>query len=308
MYNDLISLQKKIAYNTIAEAKRDNDSTFLIMVFLVAVSFFLGLMIAVVVVRRITQIENALFDEKELAEITLHSIADGVIVINQHGRVTYLNPVAESLTGWDTEQAFNQPLDLIYNIVSENARTPIDYADLLSQLDGPILGVGHNLLIRRDGYEFSIKDSAAPIKNRDGLAMGSVIVFNDVTEAHNLTQQLSWQARHDALTGLVNRREFDIKLRAAVGAQKIQKRQQALLFLDLDKFKLINDTCGHIAGDEFLRQLSRILTTRVRASDTLARLGDEFAILLDTCKCSGNRRKYTPDGCRVQIHLGRQVV
>ncbi len=283
-YNDLISLQKKVAYNTIAEAKRDNDSTFLIMLFLVAVTFFLGLIIAIEVLRRITQIENALFDEKELAEITLHSIADGVIVIDQHGLVTYLNPVAESLTGWDAERALNRPLNHIYNIVSEDTRTPIDYADLLRQLDGPILGVGHNLLIRRDGYEFSIKDSAAPIKNRNGLAVGSVIVFNDVTEAHNLTQQLSWQASHDALTGLVNRREFDIKLHAAVGAPKNQKRQQVLLFLDLDKFKLINDTCGHIAGDEFLRQLSRILTTRVRASDTLARLGgDEFAILLDTC-------------------------
>ncbi|BBP02006.1 EAL domain-containing protein [Sulfuriferula nivalis] len=283
-YDDLISLQKKIADNTIAEAERDNNNTFSIMVFLASITFFFGIIIAAVVLRRITQIENALFDEKELAEITLHSIADGVIVVNQYGLVTYLNPVAESLTGWRVEDAYNRPLNKIYNIVNEVDRKTIDYADLLSRLDGPILGIGHNLLIRRDGYEFSIKDSAAPIQNRDGWMMGSVIVFNDVTEAYHLTQQLSWQASHDALTGLVNRREFDIKLRAAVGPHHNKKPLQTLLFLDLDKFKLINDTCGHIAGDEFLRQLSRILATRVRASDTLARLGgDEFAILLDTC-------------------------
>jgi diguanylate cyclase (GGDEF)-like protein/PAS domain S-box-containing protein len=284
MYNELINLQKTIAAKTIAEAKHDNDNTFTIMVFLAATTFLLGIIIAAIVLRRITLIENALFDEKELAEITLHSIADGVIVVNQLGLVTYLNPVAESLTGWSIEEAYNQPLNKIYNIVNESNRKTIDYAELLSRLEGPILGIGHNLLIRRDSYEFSIKDSAAPIQNRDSQMMGSVIVFNDVTEAHNLTQQLSWQASHDALTGLVNRREFDTKLRAAVSQQHNKKQQQTLLFLDLDKFKLINDTCGHIAGDEFLRQLSRLLASRVRTSDTLARLGgDEFAILLDAC-------------------------
>ncbi len=283
-YDELFQLQKEISKKAIIDAEQANHSTYILMAFLVAVALGLGLIIAIVIIRRIAQVENALFVEKELAQVTLHAIAEGVITTNRTGEITYLNPVAESLTGWHTDQASQLQLGSVYNIIDGKTRESISYADLLMHIDREIVGDDVRLLIRRDGHEFAIQDSVAPIRNRDGKRIGSVLVFNDISEAHNLTQQLSWQARHDPLTGLANRREFEHKLLSSMNMHEDVKRQQVILFLDLDKFKLVNDTCGHLAGDELLKQLSRSVETKIRTSDTFARLGgDEFAILLDGC-------------------------
>ncbi|MFA5171474.1 MAG: EAL domain-containing protein [Sulfuriferula sp.] len=283
-YNQLIDLQSRIASRAIENAHNTSRTAYGLIFLVMSITFFLGLIIAIFVVRRITKIETALFTEKELAEITLHSIADGVITTDQFGLVTYINPVAENITGWDSAHALNQPLSLVYPIMNEATRRYVSYTDQISALEAPLVGTEDRVLTRKDGHEFAIKDSLAPIRNQNAKTIGSVLIFNDVTESRRLSQQLSWQATHDTLTGLINRRGFENKLAYFIEDQNMRKREQALLFLDLDKFKLINDSSGHLAGDEFLRQFSRMAETQVRTTDALARLGgDEFAVLLDGC-------------------------
>ena len=144
--------------------------------------------------------------------------------------------------------------------------------------------VNHALLIARDGTEYIIEDSAAPIRDRQGSIIGTVVIFRDVTESRALTHQLSWQATHDVLTGLCNRRQFEQKLTEALASAQEEACQHALCYLDLDRFKIVNDTCGHTAGDELLRQVSEIFRQQVRSSDIVARLGgDEFGLLLHQC-------------------------
>ena len=283
-YDQFLSVQTNKSKNSINEAKQANRDTYFIMIMLVAAALALSSMVAMFVIRRIARIEDALFEEKELAEITLHSIAEGVITTDKSGNVTYLNPVAEQLTGWQADNARDKNLDAIYIVINEKTKLPFSNILLLSGLDGPAVPLGNRVLIRQDGHQFAIQDSIAPIRDKAGNVVGAVVVFNDVSEARNLSQKLSWQACHDALTGLANRLEFEGKLSSLLDSAQNQDKQHFLLFMDLDQFKLINDTCGHIAGDELLRQLSRTLETAIRGNDTLARLGgDEFGILLECC-------------------------
>ena len=283
-FNELLELQTKKAKISIDEAKQANQSTYYVMITLVVIMLLIGGIVALFVIHRIKFIENALFAEKELAEVTLHSIADAVITTDEAGIVTYFNPIAEKLTGWHFEQAKNKPLASVYHIIDESNRLPINHSALLASLDGPANSSENLILIHRDGHEIAITDSTAPIRNKDGEMMGAVVVFNDVSEARNLTRQLSWQAKHDSLTGLTNRLEFENRLSQMLQNAQQKNRVHVLLFMDLDQFKLINDTCGHIAGDALLKQLSRMLESKIRDSDTLARLGgDEFGILLENC-------------------------
>ena len=283
-YDRFLDLQNQKSKDSINEAKETNHETYFAMILLVTLALILGSIVAIFVIRRISRIEDALFEEKELAEITLHSIAEGVITTDEAGNVTYLNPVAEQLTGWQAIDVQQKHLDDIYNIINESTKLPSSNRSLLPQLDGPTVPLGNRILIQQGGRQFAIQDSIAPIRNKTGHAIGAVVVFNDVSEARSLTQKLSWQACHDALTGLVNRLEFERQLSFLLESARNQDRQHFLLFMDLDQFKLINDTCGHIAGDELLKQLSRSFETAIRGNDTLARLGgDEFGVLLESC-------------------------
>ncbi|MDA0268964.1 MAG: PAS domain S-box protein [Cyanobacteria bacterium] len=232
------------------------------------------------------QAEQDLFREKELAQITLHSIADAVITTDALGRVEYFNPVAEQLTGWDAAQAQGQPLGEVFHILHEITRQPAQNPVERALREGCVTGLAnHTVLIARDGTEYSIEDSAAPIRDRDGQIIGAIMVFHDVTQSRELQYQLSWQASHDVLTDLPNRRYFEQQLGELL--KNIRPCQHVLIYLDLDRFKVVNDTCGHIAGDELLRQIARLLSNQVRATDTLARLGgDEFGILLQQCSLS----------------------
>ena len=231
------------------------------------------------------RVELELFEEKELAQVTLHSIGDAVITTDAVGRVQYCNPVAERLTGWEATVAKGRPLHEVFRIINETTRDPTENPVTRVLREGCIVGLAnHTLLITRDGNERSIDDSAAPIRNRDGHVIGAVLVFHDVTEARTLARQLSWQASHDALTGLVNRRQFEQELRESLRGAKFNNQQHVLCYLDLDQFKVVNDTSGHMAGDELLRQVAMVLKARIRGADVLARLGgDEFAILLKQC-------------------------
>lgn len=229
--------------------------------------------------------EEALYREKELAQITLESIGDAMITTDDAGRVSYLNPVAERLTGWKRAEAEGRALDEVFRIVSEKDRLRVDSPVDRVLHTGEITGLANNtVLIARDGREYSVEDSAAPIRARDGGLVGVVLVFRDVTEARELAHHLSWQASHDALTELANRREFEHLLTGLLQSARMRNVRHTLLYLDLDQFKVVNDSCGHQAGDELLKQLASILLSRMRKSDTLARLGgDEFGVLLEGC-------------------------
>lgn len=229
--------------------------------------------------------EQALLEEKERAQVTLHSIGDAVITTDSNGNVEYLNPVAEKLTGWNLDEVKGKPVQEVFHIINEETRgavtNPVD--KVLSE--GSIVGLAnHTLLINRHGDEIAIEDSAAPIRDQGGHLLGVVMVFHDVRKARRLATELNWQATHDALTGLINRYAFEYSLETALDLAKKYGQSHVVLYIDLDQFKVVNDTCGHVAGDELLRQLSTILRSRVRESDHLARLGgDEFGALLENC-------------------------
>ncbi|MEG4170470.1 MULTISPECIES: EAL domain-containing protein [unclassified Microcoleus] len=234
------------------------------------------------------RLEESLFAEKELAQVTLQSIGDGVITTDAQGNVRYFNPIAEQLTGWKNHEVQGVPFSTVFLIVDQVTREPVENPINKALLEERIVTLANNtILISHDGTEYPIADSAAPIRDREGQIIGAVMVFHDVTESRYLTRQLSWEENHDALTGLINRRKFEQQLVEAIASVKDSNQQHALCYLDLDQFKVVNDTVGHIAGDELLRQITALIQKGVRANDMLARLGgDEFGILLTQCSLS----------------------
>ncbi len=230
--------------------------------------------------------ETQIFEEKERAQVTLQSIGDGVITTDAEGRVDYINPVAQDLTGWDMRSARNVPVTDIMMIVNAHTRATVENPVVRCLKEGRTITLAENsVLITRNGDEVPIQDSAAPIRDRIGNIVGSVMVFHDVSKETRLFRQLSYQASHDALTGLINRREFENSLVAVLEKTRDNTEEtHALLYVDLDQFKVVNDTFGHTAGDALLRQLSEQIQSKIRSTDLLARLGgDEFAILLERC-------------------------
>ncbi len=225
----------------------------------------------------------ALAEERERAEVTLASIGDGVIRTDAGGLVDYLNPVAERLTGWPAAEALGLPLGRVFHVVDELGRRPLFNPVDRCLEEGRVVELpGSSLLLRRDGTEFAIRDSVAPIRDGAGRITGTVLVFKDVTELRGMEREMSYAARHDALTGLINRREFENRLQFCLRTAAEEGREHAILYLDLDEFKLVNDTAGHVAGDELLKQVTGALAACLRKGDTLARLGgDEFGVLLE---------------------------
>jgi diguanylate cyclase (GGDEF)-like protein/PAS domain S-box-containing protein len=255
------------------------------MIILGAIAVILGIITATLVMRRVTRAANDLFHQKELAEITLHSIGDAVITTDRDGNIDHINPVAEEMTGWSAERAHGAPLKWIFHALDETTREHLALMPAAPLADNPQhLDIRHAVLLRQDGQEFLIEGSRAPIRNAQKETIGSVLVFRDVSKARALARQLSWQASHDELTGLTNRRAFELLLQQYIDHARSGEQRYALLYIDLDNFKIVNDTCGHESGDELLRQLAGVLGNRLRESDTLARLGgDEFGVLLEGC-------------------------
>ncbi len=231
------------------------------------------------------QAEATLARAEELARITLQSIGDGVITTDAQARVTGLNPVAEQLTGWSQAEAQNRPITEVFKIIHEDTRTPADNPLLLCLAEERVVGLAnHTALLSRNGSEYAIEDSAAPIRMPDGTLAGAIIVFHDVTGARRLAAEMSHQARHDPLTSLPNRREFETRLDELLEQARRTNSQHALCYVDLDQFKVVNDGCGHGAGDQLLAELATLLSQKIRRGDTLARLGgDEFGVLLAEC-------------------------
>jgi len=229
--------------------------------------------------------EAELFAEKERAQVTLQSIGDAVITTDTNGLAEYLNPTAEALIGWRMAEAQGLPLCTLVKIIDERTRKPApDPIEMVLREERAVEIGAECLLVRRDGRDIAVDESAAPIRDRSGRITGVVLVLHDVSRERQYAATLSYQASHDALTGLINRREFELRLARALTSAADQQRHHALLYLDLDQFKVVNDTCGHAAGDELMRQMSAVLERRLREGDTLARLGgDEFGLLLENC-------------------------
>lgn len=229
--------------------------------------------------------EQAVFAEKERAQVTLQSIGDGVITTDSEGRIDYLNPVAEQLSGWSSLDARGQQINKVLRLLDETSHEELENPLLRCLRENKVVAFAEqSVLVNRLGQEIAIQDSAAPIRDRNGRTVGAVVVFRDVTKERRLKRALSYQASHDALTGLINRREFDNKLQLAVQSAREGEGPHALLYVDLDQFKVVNDTCGHSAGDRLLRDVTGILRQHVRAADTISRLGgDEFGVLVQHC-------------------------
>ncbi len=230
--------------------------------------------------------QESLFQEKELLRVTLQSIADGVITTDMKGHVSYVNPVAEKMTGWTNAEAQQQLLPDVMELLDEAGEEPVTVPMQAWLEDGQEAALTNPaLLVQKETQaEAAIELSGSPIRDSQEQVIGSVMVFHDVTKLRALAMQLSFQATHDALTGLINRVEFDARVEQAIHSANQAEKLHALMYIDLDQFKVVNDTCGHPAGDELLRQVTRLLRACLRESDVLARLGgDEFGVLLLGC-------------------------
>ena len=239
------------------------------------------------------RLAKQLAGQHELLRVTLHSIGDAVITTDADGVISWLNPVAERMTGWPNDEARGLPLRQAFHIVHEDTREPApDPVEACLVSEQAAAGLPHrSLLIARDGTERGIEDSAAPIRSETGDLLGVVLVFHDVSEQRRLSSEMTYRATHDALTGLLNRTELENRLQRTLDQAHEVGTRHALLFIDLDQFKLVNDACGHAAGDQLLQQVARLLEDTVRSRDSLARLGgDEFAVVLGHCTTQQARR------------------
>lgn len=236
-------------------------------------------------IEQLESANQALFSEKEKAQVTLSSIGDAVITTDIHGRIEYLNPVAEQLFAIQLGEARSKQLAELGTLLFEDSRQPVNDLVAICLRDGRLSSLFRTLILAgRDGREIFIEPNAAPIRGHDGKASGVALVFRDVSQAHELAQQLSYQTTHDALTGLFNRHEFEYQVKQAIRDVEISGRVHSLLHMDVDQFKVINDTCGHVAGDELLKLYSVQLSELLRQGDILARVGgDEFEVLLENC-------------------------
>jgi diguanylate cyclase (GGDEF)-like protein/PAS domain S-box-containing protein len=228
------------------------------------------------------QASEALWVEKERAQVTLNSIGDAVVCTDASGIITFINPVAEQMTGWVSHEASGRPMVEVVHILDATTREAIP--DLMKMAFGQNQAMHlppNSILIRRDGHEIPIEDSIAPIHNREGQATGAVIVFRDVSAARAMAEQIAHLAAHDFLTGLPNRMLLNDRIGQAIALAPRHGKKVALLFLDLDGFKQINDSLGHLAGDKLLQSIAKRLQSCVRRTDTVCRHGgDEFVVLL----------------------------
>ena len=286
----LNEIEKLINYQTInnedivqnLESKLNKN---IIIIIITGVTLFiLAIGIAILDTRRIVKTEKQLFIEKELAQVTLHSIGDGVITVDKNYIIQTINPVAETLTGTTAEKIIGENILNIYEGRDATQRTEINKSLRNAQASRSLFDF---TLTQPDGTSYEVEHTITPIIDQDKNILGAVIILRDVTEMRSMEKRLSYQASHDALTGLINRREFEIRLKQTIRNAQTEQISHSICFLDLDKFKVINDTSGHAAGDEFLKQISSTIQNNLRHTDILARLGgDEFGIILDSCSVS----------------------
>ncbi|MGH8161917.1 MAG: EAL domain-containing protein, partial [Gammaproteobacteria bacterium] len=229
--------------------------------------------------------EAALDHEKEIAEVTLHAIGDAVIRTDSEGHVDYMNTVAEELTGWPLTDAVGKPLKTVFKIVNEHTGRPASNPVSRCLKEGRVVELAnHSLLISRDDHKVAVEDSAAPIIDGRGEVIGVVLVFRDVSAKRRAADALAYQAQHDRLTDLYNRHTFEQRITDILADPRQKGKNNSVLYMDLDQFKVVNDTGGHQAGDALLRRIVRLMRRGLRETDMLARLGgDEFGLLMTDC-------------------------
>lgn len=231
---------------------------------------------------RLRHAEAALQAQREWAQVTLNSIGDAVLTIDTQGHVTYLNRVAEALTGWAFDEAVGQPVEHVLRLVNNQTFKTATNPARRAMTENRTVGLAMNcVLVRQDGSQLEIEDTAAPIHNHQGFTVGAVIVFHDACQSLTRSAQIAYQAQYDALTSLPNRFLFAERLSRAIGLAKRHRHQVALLYLDIDHFKSINDSFGHALGDRLLQAVAERLSECIRTTDTVCRQGgDEFVVLL----------------------------
>ncbi len=231
-------------------------------------------------------LEVSLSRSKRQAQYTLESISEGVITTDNEGRIDYMNRAAEAMTNANREEAAGHKIDEIFSLIDEADRRPLgDPVERCLAMRRRVNMGRRALLVSRDSeHEHSVEITASPIRGPGNSISGTVVVFHDVSEIRGLTQQMSYQATHDALTGLVNRREFERRLQEAMDSAQSEEAVHIVFYMDLDRFKAVNDSCGHLAGDNMLREVAALIKDQVRDSDFVGRLGgDEFGGLLMGC-------------------------
>jgi diguanylate cyclase (GGDEF)-like protein/PAS domain S-box-containing protein len=278
--------------------------------------------LSLTVIQNITERKRVQFElaaQHERLRVTLRSIGDGVITTDAQGRIEYLNPVAENLTGWTTEAARGRPSEVVFNIVNEETRLRVKNPIEVCLSEDRVVGLAnHTILISRNCKEYCIEDSAAPIKDAGDRTLGVVLVFHDVSEQYRLAREMTYRATHDALTGLFNRDEFERRLQLALASANKEGVGHALMYIDLDRFKLVNDAGGHAAGDQLLKQIVSLIQRLVRKNDSFARLGgDEFGLLVEHCsvelaQCIAEKICQQVDTFRFQLgsqrlHIGASI-
>jgi len=283
----LQTIQHDSSHKIAKQAQNEQQDTSEILLLLALIALISGIIITYMIVYITRSLQAKLYMEKELAEITLHSIGDAIITTDVDGKITQINPIAEELTGYSYRQAIGKDFYTVFNIDSHEILEgkPSELERVINNLEVLMTTDSPKTLANKNHAEYAIEYTLAPIVTADRKTSGAVIIFRDVTEVRALSSQLKYYASHDSLTGLINRRQFETHLENALkSVQTKTTEQHVVCFMDLDQFKIINDTAGHEAGDEFLKQLSLLLQSLLRRSDILARLGgDEFGILLEDC-------------------------
>ena len=281
----LLSIQQGSANKALDQAVHEYQVAVITLGLLAFSVFIACIIIAIYVIRHTTHSRHLLYKEKELAQITLHSIGDGVITTDADGYIEHINSIAEYLTGWTIDSAkgvLNRDVCKIkIGSLSTERLDPISSVINSKQI---FSSDGNAILQSKNGVEFAIEYTASPIFNNEGGVDGTILVFKNVTETRSLNNALAYQAKHDALTKLINRAEFELSVEFLINEARQTEHEHVPCYLDIDQFKVVNDTCGHYAGDELIKQLAEKFKERVRDSDIVGRLGgDEFGILFKEC-------------------------
>lgn len=242
-------------------------------------------------ITRLKTAELALADEKERLRVTLESIGDGVISTDAGEQIVFMNPIAEMLTGWSEAEALGRCVAEIFSVKSEATGEPIADPVMHCLMTGELCHIEDDVILAsRDGTGRGVSGTAAPVRTEEGRLVGSVLVFKDITETQELQRRLAHSANHDTLTGLPNRAAFANALAEAQRQAVVEQRGHAICFIDLDRFKPVNDTAGHAAGDALLREVAQVIRRTARSHDLAARLGgDEFVVLLADCPLANAR-------------------
>ncbi len=276
----MLEYQRIAARRSLADANTSYHATITKVGLLALGAFFIGLSIAWFVIKYASRAKEALF-----AQVTLESIGDAVITTDAAGNINYLNTLAEQMTGWKFKLAKGKAIIDVFNVSEDGSAHSYNIYNHETKNTKQALNlINKAVLMNLNGEPIDIDFSVTPILDENRKQIGTALAFRNVSKERELRRQLSFQACHDALTGLINRYEFEKRLNNLILSAKENKSVHALFYLDLDEFKVVNDTCGHVAGDELLRQLSSLLHRQVRGHDTIARLGgDEFGVLLEDC-------------------------